>query len=227
MRLDKLTLKSQEALELAQNTAMEQGNPQVDTEHLLYALLTDDQGLCLEILKNLNTDTKAILNEVRAALDRLPKQSGAGGAEGYFSNRLKSVLQQSFHEMEQFRDEFVSVEHLLMALSEGGGAAEKILKRHGITKDKILSTLESIRGTQRVTDQAPEEKYQALKRFTRDLTELASKDKLDPVIGRDDEIRRIIQVLSRRTKNNPVLIGDPGVGKTAIVEGTCRKDYFR
>ncbi len=220
MRADRFTLKSQEALELAQNTAASRGNPQVDVEHLLLALLADDAGLCAEILKKLGADLDRIRNETLQAVERLPQQSGTMTADRYFSNRLRAVLEAVFKEMEQLKDEYVSVEHLLIAVSEASGTqASRILASRGVTRDKIYKALTEIRGTQRVTDQSPEEKYQALKRFTSDLTELARKGKLDPVIGRDDEIRRIIQVLSRRTKNNPVLIGDPGVGKTAIVEG--------
>jgi ATP-dependent Clp protease ATP-binding subunit ClpB len=220
MRADRFTLKSQEALELAQNTATTRGNPQVEVEHLLLALLSDDAGLCIEILKKLGADLDRIRNETLQAVERLPQQSGPAGADQYFSNQLRAVLEAAFKEMEQLKDEYVSVEHLLIAISEASGSqAARILNTRGVTKDKIYVVLTELRGTQRVTDQSPEEKYQALKRFTRDLTELARKGKLDPVIGRDDEIRRIIQVLSRRTKNNPVLIGDPGVGKTAIVEG--------
>lgn len=219
MRLDKFTLKSQEALDVAQDIAAKRGNPQVDTQHLLLALLSDDAGICVEIVKKLGANADGLRNEVLQTVERLPHQSGAT-AERYFSSQLRSVLESSFKEMEQLKDEYVSVEHLLIALSEAKGTdAARILSRHGATRDKIYVVLADIRGTQRVTDQSPEEKYQALKRFTKDLTELARKGKLDPVIGRDDEIRRIIQVLSRRTKNNPVLIGDPGVGKTAIVEG--------
>ena len=219
MRLDRFTLKSQEALETAQNMASKRGNPQVDTEHLLLALLSDDEGLCVEIVKKLGADLERIRSENLQAIERFPQQSGAV-ADRYFSNSLRAVLESAFKEMEQLRDEYVSVEHLLIAIAQASGtAAANILNSKGVTKDKIYTVLTDIRGTQRVTDQAPEEKYQALKRFTKDLTELAGKGKLDPVIGRDDEIRRIIQVLSRRTKNNPVLIGDPGVGKTAIVEG--------
>jgi ATP-dependent Clp protease ATP-binding subunit ClpB len=220
MRLDKFTLKSQEALEQAQNMAATRGNPQVDTEHLLLSLLSDEEGICLEILKKLGADPERIRHEALRALERLPRQTGQSLAERYFSNQLRDVLEVSFKEMENLKDEYVSVEHILVALSEVSGTeSSRILKERGVTRDKIYTVLTEIRGTQRVTDQSPEEKYQALKRFTKDLTELARKGKLDPVIGRDDEIRRIIQVLSRRTKNNPVLIGDPGVGKTAIVEG--------
>jgi ATP-dependent Clp protease ATP-binding subunit ClpB len=223
MRADRLTLKSQEAVELAQSTAAGHGNPQVETEHLLLALLSDREGTCVEILKKLGADHDKICNEARAAVERLPRQSGH--MEGrYYSNHVRAALEAAFKEMEQLKDEYVSVEHLLIALAEvSGAAASKILKKNGVDKDRIYAVLADIRGTQRVSDQSPEDKYQALKRFTRDLTEAARKGKLDPVIGRDDEIRRIIQVLSRRTKNNPVLIGDPGVGKTAIVEGLAQR----
>ena len=220
MRVDKFTIKSQEALEKAQNMAAQRGNPQVDTEHLLLALLSDEEGICLEILKKLGADPGRVRNEALKAIERLPRQDGGGIADRYYSSELRSVLEASFKEMEQLKDEYVSVEHILIALAQASGStAARILNERGVTKDKIFQVLTEIRGTQRVTDQSPEEKYQALKKFTKDLTELARKGKLDPVIGRDDEIRRIIQVLSRRTKNNPVLIGDPGVGKTAIVEG--------
>ncbi len=223
MRADKFTLKSQEALEVAQRIAADKGNPQIDTEHLLSSLLVDDAGTCVEIVRKLGADLERLRGEVQTAVDSLPSQSGAT-ADRYFSNALRGVLEQAFKEMEQLKDEYVSVEHLFIALAGASGTkAEKILRKHGLTKDNIYTVLTDIRGTQRVTDQSPEEKYQALKRFTRDLTELARKGKLDPVIGRDDEIRRIIQVLSRRTKNNPVLIGDPGVGKTAIVEGLAQR----
>ena len=219
MRADRFTLKSQEALELAQNTAAKHGNPQVETEHLLLALLSDEEGICLEILKKLGVEVDKIRHEALQAVERLPQQTGAL-ADRYFSNQLRAVLEAAFKEMEQLKDEYVSVEHLFLSISQAtGSAAGKILNSQGVTKEKIYTVLTDIRGTQRVTDQSPEEKYQALKKFTRDLTEMARKGKLDPVIGRDDEIRRIIQVLSRRTKNNPVLIGDPGVGKTAIAEG--------
>ncbi len=220
MRVDRFTLKSQEALELAQKEAADSGNPQVEAEHLLLALLGDKEGTVAEILKKLGVDPERVRGEAASAVQRLPQQTGSAHAERYFANALRSLLEASFKEMEQLKDEYVSVEHLLLALTEASGTkAASILKSLGVTRDQIYQVLTDIRGSQRVTDQSPEDKYQALKRFTRDLTEEARKGKLDPVIGRDDEIRRIIQVLSRRTKNNPVLIGDPGVGKTAIVEG--------
>ena len=169
MRAEKFTLKSQEALETAQNTAGNRGNPQVETEHLLLALLSDEEGICVEILKKLGADPERIRNEALHAAERLPQQSGAV-ADRYYSNSLRAVLEAAFKEMEQLKDEYVSVEHLLIALSEvSGTAASKILTGRGVTKDKIYTVLADIRGSQRVTDQSPEEKYQALKRFTRDL----------------------------------------------------------
>jgi ATP-dependent Clp protease ATP-binding subunit ClpB len=224
MRPDRFTLKSQEALEAAQNEAAGRGNPQVEAEHLLSAILSDSEGVPAEILKKLGVDYERILSETIEAMDRLPRQTGGSREQRYFSNNLRAVLEASFKEMEELKDEYVSVEHILLALTEvSGTAAFTLLKKHGVTKDKIYQVLTDIRGSQRVTDQSPEEKYQALKKFTIDLTEMARKGKLDPVIGRDDEIRRIVQVLSRRTKNNPVLMGDPGVGKTAIVEGLASR----
>ena len=223
MRADKFTLKSQEALETAQNTAANRGNPQVEAEHLLLALLSEEEGTCVAILKKLGAEPDKIRHEALQAVERLPRQTGAL-ADRYFSKQLTAVLEAAFKEMEQLKDEYASVEHLLIALAEAKGTTcARILNGSGVTKERIYQVLTEIRGTQRVTDQSPEDKYQALKKFTRDLTELARKGKLDPVIGRDDEIRRIIQVLSRRTKNNPVLIGDPGVGKTAIVEGLASR----
>ncbi len=177
---EKFTLKSQEALELAQNTAAKRGNPQIETEHLLLALLSDEEGICVEILKKLGVDVERIRSEALQAVERLPQQSGAL-ADRYFSNQLRAVLEAAFKEMEQLKDEYVSVEHLFIALSQATGtAAARILTGRGVTKDKIYTVLTDIRGTQRVTDQAPEEKYQALKKFTRDLTELARKGKLRP-----------------------------------------------
>ena len=157
-------------------------------------------------------------------MEKLPKDSGGGSGQAYISPRSKAVLDKAFSEAEQMKDEFVSLEHILLAVTDEKGEAARILSAAGITRDAILKALVDIRGGQRITDQNPEDKYQALERFSRDLTAIASKGDLDPVIGRDDEIRRIIQVLSRRTKNNPVLIGEPGVGKTAIVEGLGAKD---
>ena len=222
IRFDKLTLKGQEALQSAQSHAQEKGNPQVTPEHLLWALMEQKEGVVLPILQKLGVNLQTIARELANLVAKLPKVQGQ--AELYISPSLNRILEEAFKEADQFKDEYVSTEHLLLALSHAKGeAVGRLLQSHGVTKDAILKVLVSIRGTQKITDQNPEEKYQALQRYTRDLTELARKGKLDPVIGRDDEIRRVIQILSRRTKNNPVLIGEPGVGKTAIVEGLARR----
>ncbi len=224
MRLDKFTVKSQEAVTAAQDEASRHGQQQVDVEHLLLALLKQQDGIAVPVFSKLGANPKALEAETLGAVERLPQVSG-GGAMGqvYVSLRLEKLFERAMREMEALKDEFVSSEHLLLAMSEDGGAAGKILKKAGVTKDRILTVLKDIRGSQRVTDQNPEEKYQALAKYSRDLTDLARKGKLDPVIGRDEEVRRVIQVLSRRTKNNPVLIGEPGVGKTAIVEGLAQR----
>jgi ATP-dependent Clp protease ATP-binding subunit ClpB len=222
MRFDKFTIKSQELIRDAQSLTARYGNQQIEPEHLLAAMLEDKQGIARSLLRKLGASPEGVANEIIAAIDRLPKVSG--GMEPYISPRTKPVLEAAFTEAEQMKDEYVSIEHVLLAIAdEKGGMAAGILGRYGVTREAILKALLEIRGTQRITDPNPEDKYQALEKFSRDLTELARRDKLDPVIGRDDEIRRIVQVLSRRTKNNPVLIGEPGVGKTAIVEGLAQR----
>jgi ATP-dependent Clp protease ATP-binding subunit ClpB len=222
--MDKLTIKSQEAIQAAQRLAERKGNQQLDAEHLLWALLEDDEDVASQILKRLGINTKALQQDVEEAIERFPKVIGATPlGQIYISPRLKEVFENATKEAEHLKDEYVSVEHLLLSLLSISGPCSDLLKRYGATADKILSAMREIRGGQRVTDPTPEEKYQALKRYGRDLTDLARKGRLDPVIGRDDEIRRIIQVLSRRTKNNPVLIGEAGVGKTAIVEGLAQR----
>ncbi|HYR88996.1 MAG TPA: ATP-dependent chaperone ClpB [Terriglobia bacterium] len=222
IRFDKLTLKGQEALQAAQSHAQEKGNPQVAPEHLLWALIEQKEGVVLPILQKLGVNLQAIAQNLADSVAKLPKVQGQ--AELHISPALNRILEDSFKEADQFKDEYVSTEHLLIALSNAKGeGVARLLQSHGVTKDSILKVLVSIRGTQKITDQNPEEKYQALQRYSRDLTELARKGKLDPVIGRDEEIRRVIQILSRRTKNNPVLIGEPGVGKTAIVEGLAQR----
>jgi ATP-dependent Clp protease ATP-binding subunit ClpB len=224
MRFDKLTVKSQEAIAAAQDIAGRRGHQQVDVEHLLLALLGQQDGVAVPILKKLGAEVGAIERELEAEIARMPQVSGAGAAgQVYVTPRLNKLLESAMREMEGLKDEFVSTEHFLLAMAGGDGAAGKILKAAGATRDRILTVLRDIRGSQRVTDQNPEEKYQALAKYSRDLTELARKGKLDPVIGRDEEVRRVVQVLSRRTKNNPVLIGEPGVGKTAIVEGLAQR----
>jgi ATP-dependent Clp protease ATP-binding subunit ClpB len=222
--MDKFTIKSQEAIQAAQRFAEKKGNQQLDAEHMLWALLDDDEGIASQILKRLGVNTDTLKQDVEEAVDRFPKVTGAAPmGQLYISPRLKEVFENAHKNAEHLKDEYVSVEHLLVALVSIGGPCTDLLKRYAVTSDKVLAAMREIRGAQRVTDPNPEDKYQALKRYSRDLTELAKKGKLDPVIGRDDEIRRIIQVLSRRTKNNPVLIGDPGVGKTAIAEGLAQR----
>jgi ATP-dependent Clp protease ATP-binding subunit ClpB len=221
--MDKFTIKSQEAIQEAQKLAERKGNQQLDAEHLLWVLL-DDDGVACQILKKLGINTKALQQDAEAAIEKFPKVIGATPlGQIYISPRLKEVFENATKEAEHLKDEFVSVEHLLLALLSIPGPCSDLLKRYGATSDKVLSSMMEIRGGQRVTSPTPEDTYQALKRYSRDLTELAKKGKLDPVIGRDDEIRRIVQVLSRRTKNNPVLIGEAGVGKTAIVEGLAQR----
>ncbi len=222
MRFDKFTIKSQELIQNAQSLASNNNNQQVEPEHLLSAMLNEQEGIARSMLRKLGVSPEAVAQEIAMAMDKLPKVSGAGDV--YISQRTKSALDAAFTEAAKMKDQYVSIEHILLAISdEKTGEGIKILSRYGITRDSILKVLKDIRGSQRITDPNPEEKYQALDKFSRDLTDLARLGKLDPVIGRDDEIRRIVQVLSRRTKNNPVIIGEPGVGKTAIVEGLAQR----
>lgn len=224
MRLDKLTVKSQEAIQEAQGIAEKRGNQQVDVEHLLLALLSDEDGIVMQILRRIGADIAEIRKDTEKEVDRFPKVSGSTPmGQLYIAPRLKTVMEKAYEEATHLTDEFISVEHLFLAIAGTYGPASEILKRNGATADAILNSMREIRGVHRVTDPNPEEKYQALAKYGKDLTDLARKGKLDPVIGRDEEIRRIIQVLSRRTKNNPVLIGDPGVGKTAIAEGLAQR----
>ena len=218
MRLDKLTTKSQEALQQAQSLAEKRNHQAIDVEHLLFALLGQKEGVVLSLLQKLGASTSSLTERLQKALDRVPQVTGSTG-QAFITPRLKKIIEAAEAEAETLKDDYVSAEHLLLAMLQDSGEAGKALKELGVSRDKILNALVSIRGAQRITDPNPEEKYQALEKYSRDLTDLARKGKLDPVIGRDDEIRRVIQVLSRRTKNNPVLIGEPGVGKTAIVEG--------
>ncbi|MDO9123024.1 MAG: Clp protease N-terminal domain-containing protein, partial [Deltaproteobacteria bacterium] len=224
MNIDKLTLKAQEALQSAKGVAEQRSHQQIDVEHLLYALLMPKEGIVIPIIQKLGANPNLIASQLEVELNRIPKVTGAGVGQVYLSSRLNEILNAAWKEAERLTDEYISTEHLLIAIAdERGGASSQILQRNGVTKDAIFRVLQEIRGSHRVTDQNPEEKYQALKRYSRDLTEEARKGKLDPVIGRDDEIRRVVQVLSRRKKNNPVLIGEPGVGKTAIVEGLAQR----
>jgi len=224
MQIEKFTLKAQEALQEAKAIAERRNHQQIDVEHLLLALLEQKEGIVVPILQKLGANTDLIVSQLEGELSRIPKVTGGGAGQVYLSSRLNEILNAAWKEAERLMDEYLSTEHLLIAIAdEKRGASSQILQTNGVTKDAIFRVLQEIRGPHRVTDQNPEEKYQALKRYSRDLTEEARKGKLDPVIGRDDEIRRVIQVLSRRTKNNPVLIGEPGVGKTAIVEGLAQR----
>ncbi len=224
MNPEKLTIKSQEALQAAIDTARRKGNTQVEPLHLLAALLAQEGGVVSPILEKIGIDRDRFARNVDEQMALYPSVSGPGAQSGpYLSKRLSELLDRAQEETKTFKDDYVSTEHLFLAFSDFGGTEEKLFRSVGLDREKILKALTEVRGTQRVTDQNPEDKYQALSKFGRDLTEMARSNKLDPVIGRDEEIRRVIQVLSRRTKNNPVLIGDPGVGKTAIVEGLAQR----
>jgi ATP-dependent Clp protease ATP-binding subunit ClpB len=224
MNLQKFTEKAQQAILATPELAREFGHPSVEPEHLLVTLLEQPEGVVPSVLRKLSVDPEALARELRDKLDKLPKMSG-GGAEPHLSPRLRVVVDAATADAKQMQDDYVSTEHLLLGLAaeRGRSASAEALKQRGVTRERILEALTSVRGSQRVTDPNPENKYQALEKYGRDLTELARKGKLDPVIGRDEEVRRVIQVLSRRTKNNPVLIGEPGVGKTAIVEGLAQR----
>ena len=222
MKFDKFTVKAQEAVQAAQSLA-DQGNHQaIVPEHLLLALLQQQEGVVGPLLAKLGARPEVIAREIQSELDKLPRVQGGG--RQYASERLEAALNRAWEEAQRLKDEYCSTEHLLIGIAQDkSGAAARILAKAGVTPEAIYKALVEVRGSQRVTDANPEEKYQALQRYAKDLTELARKGKLDPVIGRDEEIRRVVQVLSRRTKNNPVLIGEPGVGKTAIVEGLAQR----
>jgi ATP-dependent Clp protease ATP-binding subunit ClpB len=222
MRLDKLTIKAQDAIQDAQHVAEENRQQQIEPEHLLLALLRQEGGIVAPILQKLGASPRELAAQVSSEIDRMPKVSGAA-AGTHIGPRLQRVLETAMAEADRLKDEYVSTEHLLIGIASEPGAASQILTNAGATRDAIYQSMVEVRGSARVTDQNPEDKYQALEKYGRDLTEEARKGKLDPVIGRDEEIRRVVQVLSRRTKNNPVLIGEPGVGKTAIVEGLAQR----
>jgi ATP-dependent Clp protease ATP-binding subunit ClpB len=225
MRIDKFTQKMQEALQAAQDVASQFNHQEITNEHFLSALLDQSDGITRPLLEKIGVPANRLRERLTAELERRPRVTGAA-VDLRLSNELRSVLDGAEKEMAKLKDEYTSAEHYLLALSAAppsGVPAAKILKELGVTRDKLMQALQQVRGSQRVTDQNPEGKYQTLEKYGRDLTELARRGKIDPVIGRDNEIRRIMQVLSRRTKNNPVLIGDPGVGKTAIVEGLARR----
>ena len=221
MRLDKFTLRGQEAIQSAIEVAERNQNQQVEPEHVLFAMLEQPEGIVRPVLGKLGANVQVVLNDVQAAIARFPRVQGG---QQYFSPRLSQVFVAAEKQAQTMQDEYISTEHLLLVIAgEKDGQAGKILRQHGVNHDDLLKVIEQTRGGSRITDQNAEENYQALSKYAKDLTELARQGKLDPVIGRDDEIRRTIQVLSRRTKNNPVLIGEPGVGKTAIVEGLAQR----
>ncbi|MGD0731575.1 MAG: AAA family ATPase, partial [Terracidiphilus sp.] len=223
IRWEKLTVKSQQAMQQAQQRAAELGNPEVQPVHLLLALVEDREGVIPAVLEKIGVPTERLEHDLHALEEKLPRVAGAASQPG-LSQALNKALEQAFREAQNFKDEYVSTEHLLLGVAHSkGDAAREALAAVGATHEAILQALTAVRGSQRVTDQNPEGKFQALEKYAKDLNELARRGKLDPVIGRDEEIRRVIQVLSRRTKNNPVLIGEPGVGKTAIVEGLARR----
>jgi ATP-dependent Clp protease ATP-binding subunit ClpB len=216
VRLDQFTFKAQEVIQRSQKIA------EVDTEHLLLALVEQADSILIPLLQRTGANAKQIAASLRQELGKLPKVSGL--TQGYMTPRLNDILQRAQEEAGRLKDEYIGAEHLLLAiLDDSKSVAATLLRTSGAHKDAVYAALQTVRGGQRITDPNPEEKYQALQRYSRDLTELAQRGKLDPVIGRDEEIRRVIQVLSRRTKNNPVLIGEPGVGKTAIVEGLAER----
>src|SRR4051794_21293013 len=222
MRIDRYTQKMQEALQAAQDLASQLNNSEITNEHFLSALLGQSDGIARPLLEKIGANVDQLQERLRAELERRPKIHG-GAADLRVSNDLRTVLDSAEKEMSKLKDEFTSAEHYLLALAGANVPVAKLLKDLGCTRDKLMQGLQQVRGSQRVTDQNPEGKFQALEKYGRDLTELARRGKIDPVIGRDNEIRRVMQVLSRRTKNNPVLIGEPGVGKTAIVEGLARR----
>ena len=229
MNLNKFTLKSQEALQNVQEIASSYSNQALEPEHLLAALIQDNEGVVVPLLQKIGANLSYLKIKVNESIEKLPKVQGAGLTTQHFSPALAQVFEAAQNEAKQLKDEFVSTEHLLLGLIGDPGKSDSLLRtsrllmEQGVTKDAVYKALKEVRGSQRVTDQNPEDKYQALERYGRDLNDLARKGRLDPVVGREDEIRRVLQVLSRRTKNNPVLIGDPGVGKTAIAEGIAQR----
>ena len=222
---EKFTERARELVQQAQDILTRYKHTQLDTEHLHLAMLEQTDGLAVQVLQKLNVDIKALTGAVEDVLARAPKvQYDDGSSQIYITPRIKRVFELASEEAQRLKDDYVGVEHLLLGLvKEANGGAARILKHYGVDEEKVYRALQEIRGNARVTDERPEEKYRMLERFSRDLTQLAKEDKIDPVIGREEEIKRTIQILSRRTKNNPVLIGDPGVGKTAIAEGLALK----
>ncbi len=224
MRMDKLTLKAQDAINAAQETATEKNHQEIQPLHLLKALASQDGGIFSSMAMKIGTSLQDIKQEIDRALDSLPRQTGAGPGGGSMSNTLRDILNDAWNQAVKLQDQYLSTEHMILSLaSKESDRSKQILNASGFTKDNILKVLMDIRGGKRATSENAEEQYEALEKYGRDLTKLARMNRLDPVIGRDEEIRRVMQVLSRRTKNNPILIGEPGVGKTAIVEGLARR----
>ena len=224
MQFDKFTIKSQEAITAAQQLAQSKSHQEIQSVHLARAILEQPEGVVVPVLQKIGVEPAVILMELNKLIDKIPQVSGSGAGQAYISTELQQLLDKAFKTASQMQDEFVSQEHLFLTIiKDGKSEVSKMLRAKGVDENKFLTALATIRGNQRVTDQYPEEKYQALEKYARNLTDLARKGKLDPVIGRDEEIRRVIQVLSRRTKNNPILIGEPGVGKTAIAEGLAQR----
>ena len=222
MNIDKFTIKMKEALQGAENLATRYNNAEIGNEHMFLAMLQQQDGIAEPLFAKVGIDFQGLLNETRSIVDRLPKAYG-GAVNVGISRGLYQILTNAQSEADKFKDEYVSTEHVILAMLDDDGQIGRLLKRYGVTRDALMQALQSIRGSQRVTDQDAESKYQALQKYCRDMTAIARQGKMDPVIGRDEEIRRVMQVLSRKTKNNPVLIGEPGVGKTAIVEGLAQR----
>ena len=224
MQQDRFTIKSQEAVQEAQRIAHGYSHQEVDGEHLLLALIGQADSLIPDLLEKIGVPAAKLKPDLESELGRRHKVQGTSSADLFLSPQLKKALDAAQTEAGKLKDDFISTEHLLLGLlDEGGSSLKKIFQAHGLKRDVVLRALADLRGNQRVTDANPEDKFQALEKYGRDLTALARQGKIDPVIGRDDEIRRVMQVLTRRTKNNPVLIGEPGVGKTAIAEGLARR----
>ncbi|MFO7659302.1 MAG: Clp protease N-terminal domain-containing protein, partial [Candidatus Cloacimonadaceae bacterium] len=221
MNLQRFTIKAQEMLQLAQQQAVDHGHQEIGELHLLQAMLGQEDSLVRPVLQKLEVSVSQLDDKLQQALAKLPKVQG--GSQQYLSQSALNIMNQAEKEAEKLQDEYISLEHILLALVHKGKETAQLLSSVGVTPDKILKALKELRGNQRITDQDPDAKFQALEKYSRNLTRLARQEKLDPVIGRDEEIRRTIQILSRRRKNNPVLIGDPGVGKTAIVEGLAHR----
>lgn len=220
---NKFTLKAQEAVQAAASLASSHQHQQIEPEHLTHAMFADKTGIAVQIAQKLEVSVEGLLAALERTLDRIPKVTGASGGGQYVSPNLGNVFDWALKEAEKLKDEYISTEHLLLALTESGGTSSSMLRDGGFSHDAILKVLTTIRGSQRVSSQNAEDTYNSLKKYSRNLNDQVRKGKLDPVVGRDDEIRRVLQILSRRTKNNPVLIGDPGVGKTAIVEGIAQR----